>query len=116
MASESKVNNSNKKVNYTIKEVQEASMNAILSCYGISSVCTASGKAVSGDAALKAISVDKDIKDYFTVTIYVEISEYIKISEVLLNAQKIVLFNLGQAFHRRCKKVNIYAVSILGRK
>ncbi len=114
MASEKKVNTENKKITYTIKDVQSEARDAILSCYGISSICTSSGAPVTEDKALKAINVIKDLSDKFNVYIYVEVSESVKISEVLLNAQKIVLYNLGSKFNKRCKKVNIYAVSISG--
>ncbi|MCD8204949.1 MAG: hypothetical protein LUC16_03900 [Coprobacillus sp.] len=114
MASEKKTNTENKKITYAIKDVQNEAMNAILSCYGISSICTSSGARVSGDKALKAITVNKDLADKFNVYIYVEVSEYVKISEVLLNAQKIVIYNLNSKFNKHCKKVNIYAVSISG--
>ncbi|MCD8203559.1 MAG: hypothetical protein LUB56_00305 [Coprobacillus sp.] len=114
MASEKKANTENKKITYTIKDVQSTARDAILSCYGISSICTSSGKAVYDEAALKAISVDKDIKDYFSVTIYVEIAPFVKISEVLMSAQKVVIYNLSRAFSKKCKKVNIYAVHISG--
>ena len=100
-------------INEVIKVVKESAS----ACYGVVAIA---GKADTfrPDKQIKkgikedAIYVRKLPNRTFTVDVYLVLSNEVKITESLVEAQKVVMYNLNKKFNKACTQVNVYGEKI----
>lgn len=102
----------------TTNEIVELIYETVTGCYGIVGICDkdiGSKKAVPLELskAKKGIVVLRNVKDEFSVSIYVILASGVKISEAVRESQKSVRYALNKKTSNKCRKVDIYAMAII---
>ena len=109
-----------KKVNKipSMKEIINTTYQTALQCYGVVGVsrfdATVSGKydPVPEEKASRGIFVRKVAQGMFDVDLYVVLSSEVKLTETIFECQKVVRYALNRAYNHKCRKVNVFVVSI----
>ena len=100
-------------INSIIKVVKDSAS----ACYGVVAIAKKdelsdpdkqSKKGIKEDA----IFVKKGKNRTFTVDVYLVLSNEVKITESLVECQKVVMYNLNKKFAKGCLKVNVYGEKI----
>lgn len=112
----------NKKVveNNTLleKEIISFSSDLIKSCYGIVDIAKINPKISISSLTLKnqkkvdGVIIKKYQDGTFSLSFYLVVKANVKISEVLLEAQKVVLYQLNKKYPSLIKEVNLYATEM----
>lgn len=104
--------------NLDTKEIEDATREAALVCYGV--VAIAKRDEVSRiELAIKkgtiedAIYVNKKPNRTFTIDVYLVLSNEVKITESLVECQKNIMYILNNKFNKACTGVNVYGEKIL---
>ena len=103
---------------YHTKDIKEATRVAALACYGVVDIVTREetlrvDKRIKKGIVEDAIYVKKFANRTFTVDVYLVLSNEVKITESLVEAQKVVMYNLNKKFNKSCAQVNVYGEKIL---
>lgn len=101
-------------------DIQHLVADTALNCYGVVSLCKKSVafgivsiKTLKNQKAHEGVDVKRYLNGTIEVTIYINIAVGVKISEVLSECQKVILFTLNKKYGNSfCKTVNIYAEGI----
>lgn len=99
-------------------EIVELIYETVTGCYGIVGICDKDigdkkatplelAKAKKGIVVLR-----HNVKDEFSVSIYVILAADVKISEAVRESQKSVRYALNKKTSNKCRKVDIYAMAI----
>ena len=104
--------------NVDINEIIKAVKESASACYGVVAIA---GKedTLRPDKQIKkgkkedAIYVKKLPNRTFVVDVYLILSNEVKITEALVEAQKVVMYNLNKKFNKSCAQVNVYGEKIL---
>ena len=113
------VTNKNKKTkqNVTIKDVQRVVASEALECYGVVGLASKQGlvgkirSVISKHDYEEAVFAFLD-RNNVSVSVYVDVSQGVKITEVLNEVQKRVRYVLIKTLHLKVKKVDVYAVNV----
>ncbi len=109
--------NKNKKANVTIKDVQRVVASEALECYGVVGLASKQGlvgkirSVISKHDYEEAVFAFLD-RNNVSVSVYVDVSKGVKITEVLNEVQKRVRYVLTKTLHLKVKKVDVYAVNV----
>ena len=102
----------------SIKEITEKTYETAIQCYGVVGIsrfdATVSGKydPVPVEKASRGIFVRKVAQGMFDVDLYVVLSSEVKLTETIFECQKVVRYALNRAYNHKCRKVNVFVVSI----
>ncbi|MGM9873995.1 MAG: Asp23/Gls24 family envelope stress response protein [Bacilli bacterium] len=100
------------------KEIAVVCKEAVMSCYGVVDISKIPSKiniptiTQNITKVIDGIEIKRYIDGAFSVTLNLVIALNAKISEILVEAQKTVLYKLNKAFPSGCKEVNLYAVRL----
>ena len=117
------MNSTNQKSKFNFHEIKNKEIalickEAINSCYGVVEIEKISSKSNippltnNKIKVVDGIEIKRFIDGTFSVTLNLVIAQNAKISEILVETQKTVLYKLNKAFHSACKEVNLYAVRL----
>ena len=103
--------------NIDINEVIRAVKESASACYGVVAIA---GKedTLRPDKQIKkgkkedAIYVKKFPNRTFTVDVYLALSNEVKVTEALVEAQKTIMFMLNKTFNKLCVGVNVYGEKV----
>jgi len=104
--------------NPSTKEIMNMAYETALQCYGVVGIsrfdATVSGKydPVPIEKASRGVFVRKVASGQFDVDLYIILSSEVKLTETILECQKVVRYALNRKYSRACRKVNVYVVSI----
>ena len=110
--------NANIPVNgYHTQDIKDATKAAALACYGVVSIVSRENtfrtdKRLKKGIVEDAIFVKKLPNRTFSVDVYLVLSNEVKITESLVECQKVVMYNLNKKFNKGCVKVNVYGEKI----
>ena len=102
---------------YHTKDIKEATHKAASACYGVVAIATRD-EVLRADKRLKkgivgdAIYVKKNANSTFSVDVYLILSDELKITESLVECQKIIMYQLNKTFTNCCVGVNVYCEKI----
>ena len=104
--------------NIDINEIIKATKEAATACYGVVAIAEKSetarpDKQIKKGKKEDAIYVKKLPNRTFSVDVYLVLSNEVKITESLVEAQKVILYNLNKKFNKSCAQVNVYGEKIL---
>ena len=104
--------------NIDINEVIRAVKESASACYGVVAIASKEDtlrldKQIKKGKKEDAIYVKKLPNRTFTVDVYLVLSNEVKITESLVEAQKVILYNLNKKFNKSCAQVNVYGEKIL---
>lgn len=104
--------------NIDINEIVEAVKEAASSCYGVVAIASKEetlrlDKQIKKGKKEDAIYVKKYPNRTFSVDVYLVLSNEVKITEALVECQKVVMYNLNKKFNKSCTQVNVFAEKIL---
>ena len=111
--------NTNTQVYYHTQDIKDATRVAALACYGVvdiarrEDILRADKRIKKGIIEDQAIYVKKFPNRTFAVDVYLVLSNEVKITESLVEAQKVILYNLNKKFNKSCAQVNVYGETIL---
>lgn len=100
------------------KQVINATYDISTKCYGVIGICRFDAavkknyEALPKERAFRGIVVIKRADGTFDVNVYVVLSSSIKLTEALTEAQKVLKYELNKQFSNRCRKVNLFAMSV----
>ena len=103
---------------YHTQEIKDATKKAVLACYGVVGIVKRE-ETLRPDKRLKkgivedAIYVKKYPNRTFTVDVYLELSQEVKITEALAEAQKTIMYLLNKTFNKCCAGVNVFGEKIV---
>ena len=103
---------------YHTKDIKEATRKAALVCYGVVDVVKREetlrpDKRIKKGIVEDAIYVKKFPNRTFTVDVYLALSNEVKITEALAEAQKTIMFQLNKTFSKLCTGVNVYGEKVI---
>ncbi len=106
--------------NINIIDIAKLVSQTALNCYGVvsilkktSSFAITTFKKLSDDNAYHGVEIKKDLNGKISVSIYINIAHGVKISEVLSECQKVIIFTLDRKYGSSfCKHVNIFAEGV----
>lgn len=113
-----KTKNSKKVKDIPYKDIALICKEAVSSCYGVVEIEKVPAKinipplTNSVVKVVDGIEIKKYMDGTFSVSLNLVIALNAKISEILVETQKTVLYKLNKAFHSACKEVNLYAVRL----
>lgn len=102
---------------YHTKDIKEATHKAASACYGVVAIAKRD-EILRADKRLKkgiveeAIYVKKNANSTFSVDVYLILSDEVKITESLVECQKIIMYQLNKTFTNCCVGVNVYCEKI----
>ena len=102
---------------YHTQEIKDETKKAVLGCYGVVGIVKRE-ETLRTDKRLKkgivedAIYVKKFPNRTFTVDVYLELSQEVKVTEALSEAQKTIMYTLNKKFSKCCAGVNVYGEKI----
>ena len=102
---------------YHTKDIKEATAKAANACYGVVAI-SKRDDILRPDKRLKkgivedAIYVKKNANSTFSVDVYLILSNELKITETLVEAQKIIMYQLNKTFTNCCVGVNVYCEKV----
>ena len=102
---------------YHTQEIKDETKKAVLACYGVVGIVKRE-ETLRPDKRLKkgivedAIYVKKYPNRTFTVDVYLELSQEVKVTEALAEAQKTIMYLLNKTFNKCCAGVNVYGEKI----
>ncbi|MBP5575009.1 MAG: Asp23/Gls24 family envelope stress response protein [Bacilli bacterium] len=102
---------------YHTKDIKEATQKAASSCYGVVAIAKRD-EILRPDKRLKkgivedAVYVKKNPNSTFSVDVYLILSNELKITETLVECQKIIMYQLNKTFTNCCVGVNVYCEKI----
>lgn len=102
---------------YHTQEIKDETKKAVLGCYGVVGIVKRE-ETLRPDKRLKkgivedAIYVKKYPNRTFSVDVYLELSQEVKVTEALAEAQKTIMFLLNKKFNKCCAGVNVYGEKI----
>ena len=104
--------------NIDINEIIKAVKESASACYGVVAIASKEDtlrldKQIKKGKKEDAIYVKKLPNRTFTVDVYLVLSNEVKITESLVEAQKVILYNLNKKFNKSCAQVNVYGEKIL---
>ena len=114
---ENKVTRSAPVGGYHTKDIKEATAKAASACYGVVAIATRD-EVLRADKRLKkgivedAIYVKKNPNSTFSVDVYLILSNELKITEALVETQKIIMYQLNKTFTNCCVGVNVYCEKV----
>ena len=102
---------------YHTADIKEATRKAALACYGVASIAKREDthrvdKRLKKGIIEDAIYVKKFPNRTFTVDVYLELSQEVKVTEALSEAQKTIMYTLNKKFSKCCAGVNVYGEKI----
>ena len=109
--------NKKTKQNVTIKDVQRVVASEALECYGVVGLASKKGLAGKIRSAISKHDYEEAVfafldRSNVSVSVYVDVSKGVKITEVLNEVQKRVRYVLTKTLHLKVKKVDVYAVNV----
>ena len=109
--------NKNKKPNVTIKDVQRVVASEALECYGVVGLASKKGLAGKIRSVISKHDYEEAVfafldRSNVSVSVYVDVSKGVKITEVLNEVQKRTRYVLTKTLHLKVKKVDVYAVNV----
>ena len=102
---------------YHTKDIKEATAQAVKACYGVVAIAKRDD-ILRPDKRLKkgivedAIYVKKNPNSTFSVDVYLIFSTELKLTEALVETQKIIMYQLNKTFTNCCIGVNVYCEKI----
>ena len=102
---------------YHTKDIKEATAKAASVCYGVVAIATRD-QVLRADSRVKkgivedAIYVKKNANSTFSVDVYLILSNELKITETLVEAQKNIMYQLNKVFTNCCVGVNVYCEKV----
>ena len=98
---------------YHTADIKEATRKAALVCYGVVDIVKReetlrTDKRIKKGIIEDAIYVKKYPNRTFTVDVYLALSNEVKVTEALAEAQKTIMYQLNKKFSKLCKSVNVY--------
>ena len=102
---------------YHTQDIKDATQKAAKACYGVVAIAKRD-EILRLDKRLKkgivedAIYVKKNVNGTFSVDVYLVLSNELKITETLVESQKIIMYQLNKAFTNCCVGVNVYCEKI----
>ena len=102
---------------YHTQEIKDATKKAASNCYGVVAIATRDeilrlDKRLKKGVVEDAIYVKKFPNYTFSVDIYLVLSNELKITETLVEAQKIIMYQLNKTFQNCCVGVNVFCEKI----
>ena len=103
---------------YHTQDIKNETKKAVLACYGVVGIVHRE-ETLRPDKRLKkgiiedAIYVKKNVNRTFTVDVYLELSQEVKVTEALAEAQKTIMYFLNKTFTNCCVGVNVYGEKIV---
>ena len=102
---------------YHTADIKEATSKAALACDGVASIAKREDthrvdKRLKKGIIEDAIYVKKFPNRTFTVDVYLELSQEVKVTEALSEAQKTIMYTLNKKFSKCCAGVNVYGEKI----
>ena len=102
---------------YHTADIKEATRKAALACYGVASIAKREethrvDKRLKKGIIEDAIYVKKFPNRTFTVDVYLALSNEVKVTEALVEAQKTIMFMLNKTFNKLCVGVNVYGEKV----
>ena len=103
---------------YHTVDIKEATRKAALACYGVVDIVKReetlrTDKRIKKGIIEDAIYVKKYPNRTFTVDVYLALSDEVKITEALAEAQKTIMFQLNKTFSKLCVGVNVYGEKVI---
>lgn len=104
--------------NLDIKEIENATRQAALACYGVVAIAKRDETSrleiqIKKGIPEDAIYVNKKPNRTFTIDVYLVLSNEVKITESLFECQKNIMYILNKKFDKACTGVNVYGEKIL---
>lgn len=102
---------------YHTKDIKEATHKAASMCYGVVAIAKRDDilrrdKRLKKGIVEEAIYVNKNPNGTFSVDVYLILSNEVKITESLVETQKILMYQLNKTFTNCCMGVNVYCEKI----
>ena len=102
---------------YHTQEIKDSTRKAALACYGVVDVVKREetlrpDKRIKKGIVEDAIYVKKFPNRTFSVDVYLALSNEVKVTEALVEAQKTIMFMLNKTFNKLCVGVNVYGEKI----
>lgn len=101
------------------KEIYEFSSETIRLCYGVEGIAKISPrisisslKTFSKTKKIDGVLIKKFKNGTYSISMYLIIANNVKISEILVEAQKLMIYRLNKKFPLLIKEVNLYAYEI----
>ena len=102
---------------YHTQDIKDATREATLACYGVVKIVNREetnrvDKRIKKGLVEEAIYVKKFPNRTFSVDVYLALSNEVKVTEALVEAQKTIMFMLNKTFNKLCVGVNVYGEKI----
>ena len=103
--------------NIDINEIIKAVKESASACYGVVAIASKEDtlrldKQIKKGKKEDAIYVKKLPNRTFTVDVYLALSNEVKVTEALVEAQKTIMFMLNKTFNKLCVGVNVYGEKV----
>lgn len=103
---------------YHTLDIKNETKKAVLACYGVVGIVKRedtlrSDKKLKKGIVEDAIYVKKYPNRTFSVDVYLALSQEVKVTEALAEAQKTIMYLLNKTFNKCCASVNVYGEKII---
>ena len=103
---------------YHTQDIKDATRKAALASYGVVDIVKREetlrvDKRIKKGIVEDAIYVKKNGNRTFSVDVYLELSQEVKVTEALAEAQKTIMYFLNKTFTNCCVGVNVYGEKIV---